>query len=372
MTDCIDLYELQQMVKEGLEETFPDSLWVRAEVASVQVRANGHCYMDLVQSERGRQKAKAKAIIWGSRYPSLAHFYRDATGGDIAAGQQLLARVRVNYSELYGLSLIIEEVSPEFTLGDAELQKRRTIEKLETEGLIERQKGLSLPALPYRLAVISAADAAGYGDFKRHLTENEYGFRFEVDLFPATMQGAGAPQSVIDALESVEIAGGYDAILVLRGGGSALDLSCFDDYSMCRAIAMCSVPVFTAIGHDRDYHVADMVAWRFVKTPTALADEFIDIYASEDERISSYGTRLKLAFSAKISAMSARVDLLQSRIRASDPRSILARGYSLAADASGKVLKSASGLKAGDGMSVLFGDGRVNALIRDVELKKDR
>ncbi len=372
--EYIDLLTLQSAIREGLEELFPESVWVKAEIASVQTRMNGHCYMDLVQSEGGRQLAKVKAVIWKSKYPLLRAFFKDATGKELEVGQQILVKVEVNYSELYGLSLIIDDINPEFTVGDAEIKKRETIKKLEDEGMMELQQKLELAAIPYKLAVISAPDAAGFGDFKNHLTDNPYGFYFEVDLFPATMQGESAPESIADALGEVEATGrspegpkdGYDAVLILRGGGSNLDLSCFDDYGLALAIAQCSIPVFTAIGHDKDYHVADMVAYRFVKTPTALADEFVDMYAAEDERISSLGARLKLAFAAKIAQRLSALDELDRRIKAADPRAVLARGYTLAVDSKGRVLKSAKGLKAGDQLTILMSDGKVKAKIEEV------
>ena len=367
--DYIDLYELQRQLRDGLEELFPGRIWVCAEIASVQVKANGHCYMDLVQSDaRGAVKAKAKAVIWRSRYLPVAAYFHEATGSDLQAGMQVLLRVQVTYSEVYGLSLTVDEVEPTFTLGQAELERRRTIEKLTEDGLMERQKGLVLAALPYRLAVVSARDAAGYGDFKKHLTENEYGFVFQVDLFEATMQGKEAPESIVDALSRIETASPeYDAVLIMRGGGSALDLACFDDYALGFAIANCPVPVFTAIGHDKDFHVADMVSYAFVKTPTALADEFIDCYAAEDERISAFGTRLRLAFSNKVAQMESRLDQLASRIRSADPRSVLSRGYSLATDAAGVVLKSARKLRPGDRLNVFFSDGRVVAEVKEIQ-----
>ena len=172
------------------------------------------------------------------------------------------------------------------------------------------------------------------------------------------MQGESAPESISDAIAAVESAPEqYDAVLIMRGGGSALDLACFDDYGLCFTIANCRIPVYTAIGHDRDSHVADMVAYCSVKTPTALADVFVDALAAEDERISSFGTRLRLAFASRLSSMDAALDLLAGRIRSADPRNVLARGYTLVADASGHVLKSADSLRSGDRIRVLFGDG---------------
>ena len=361
--DYIDLAGLQALLREEIENAFPERVWVRAEIASVQAKANGHCYLDLCQSRDGRLVAKAKAVIWRSRFVPLRAYFREATGGDLAPGMEVLLRVQVSYSELYGLSLTVDEIEPQFTLGAAELQRRRTLEKLAADGLLDRQQGLEPPLLPYRLAVISARDAAGFGDFRRHLEENAYGFVFRVDLFEATMQGQEAPASIVDALQAVECAAEpYDAVLQMRGGGSALDLACFDDYGLCFAIANCPVPVYTAIGHDRDVHVADQVAFDAVKTPTALADRFIDAFAAEDERISAFGTRLRMAFQARLAAMEQRIAALGERIRGADPRSVLSRGYALVTDARGVVVKSAALLPAGSKFSVLFADGTIRAV----------
>ncbi len=362
-TEYTDLLELQLRLREEIEESFPERLWVRAEIASVQAKANGHCYLDLSQSEEGRIVAKAKAVIWRSRYAPLRAYFREATGGDLAPGMEVLLRAQVSYSELYGLSLTVDEIEPRFTLGDAELQRRRTLEKLAADGLLDRQQELEPALLPYRLAVISARDAAGYGDFRRHLEENAYGFVFEVDLFEATMQGQEAPASIVDALARVECAPApYDAVLLMRGGGSALDLACFDDYGLCFAIANCPVPVFTAIGHDRDVHVADQVAFEAVKTPTALADRFVEAVAAEDERISAFGNRLRMAFHARIAAMEQQLAALGERIRRADPRGVLSRGYTLVTDARGVVVKSATALPPGTHFRLLFADGTVEAV----------
>lgn len=363
--EYIELSELQRQLSEGVSDLFPEKLWVLAEVASVQTRSNGHCYLDLCQSDGSGVVAKVKAVIWRSRYSQIREYYREVTGADIMSGQELLARVQVNYNELYGLSLVIDEIEPRLTLGQAEIEKQRTIGKLVSEGLMDKQKELSVSAIPYNLAVISAPDAAGYGDFCRHLSQNEYGFVFNVCLFEATMQGETAPASVIDALERIESAEiAYDAVLIMRGGGSSLDLSCFNDYDMCFSIANCRIPVYTAIGHDRDYHVADMVSYRFVKTPTALADEFISCYMAEDERISDYGMRLRMAFNSKIAALNSQLDVLHARIHSADPRNVLSRGYALVTDAEGKVLKSAKAVRKDDNIRILFEDGQLEAKVK--------
>jgi exodeoxyribonuclease VII large subunit len=278
----------------------------------------------------------------------------------------------------------VNDVDPEYSLGVKELEKQKTIERLTKEGIMDLQKELALPVLPYRLAVISAEDAAGYRDFMKHIAENPFGFALATELYPALMQGADCPASIVAAMDSVlESEVQYDAVLILRGGGSKLDLACFDDYELAAAIAQYPLPVLTAIGHDQDYHVCDMVAHEYVKTPTALADFILEMYENEDARISSYVTRVRLAFSNRILQMESSVDRLQSRVRngyamklsmmesalqvlqtrinAADPRKIMERGYALAVDAKGVVLKGACGVTVGDKVAVMFADGTVEA-----------
>ena len=380
--DYLELYELQEIIREGVEEAVPGPVRVKAEIASMQQRANGHCYMELCQSGPQGPVAKVRAVIWRSQAAAVLKKFSKATGAPLGPGVSVIFEVRVNYSELYGMTLVVSDVDVEHTLGEAELRRRETIDRL--------QKELALPDIPYRLAVISAEDAAGYGDFRRHLLENEYGFAFSVTLFPATMQGDSAPESIIASLQNdcEPKCGGnksFDAILILRGGGSTLDLACFDDYDLCAAIARCPVPVFTAIGHDRDTHIADMVACEAVKTPTALADLFIDAVAREDERIQDLGHRLRmgllatvsaaesaldkrlrvlsLAISGKISREEQKLSELQSRILTFNPRKLLESGYTLVTDASGRLLKQAGGIRPGDKLDVHFPDGTVNCTV---------
>lgn len=363
----IDLYTLQAKVREGLSGLFPERLWVKAEISSMKARANGHCYLELSQSADGRLLAQARAIIWSNKFRFLSSFFESVTSSRLSEGMTILAQVQVNYSELYGFSLIIDDIDPEYTLGEREAERQRTIERLTKEGLMNRQKQLCLVPLPYRLAVISSATGAGYRDFERHLHENEYGFVLHSDLFAATVQGSDAPTSIIEAMNAALSAeSSYDAILILRGGGGKTDLACYDDYNLAAAIANCPVPVFTAVGHDQDFHVCDMVSYCYVKTPTALADEFLGYYEAEDERISSFGTRLKMAFAGRIAAMSSKVDLLEAKIKGADPRNILKRGYVLTLDAKGRPLRSARGANAGDSIGVMFADGTLECEVKKV------
>ncbi len=385
----IDLLTLQKVLKQGVESLFPNRIWVKAEVSAVKARSGGHCYLELSQSSDKGLEAKASAIIWSSKYRLIAPYFQSVTGSPIQEGMVILVQVQVNYSELYGLSLIINDIDPEYSLGVKELERQKTIELLQKEGLMGLQKELELPLLPYRLAVISAEDAAGYRDFMRHLDENPYGFKVEPVLFPALMQGTDCPASIVAAMDAVLAdTGEWDVVLILRGGGSKLDLSWYDDYSLAAVIAQYPLPVLTAIGHDQDFHVCDMVAYEYLKTPTALADYIMDIYQGEDERVSSCETRLRLAvsnrlyreealldslaarikgaFSLKIAAMESALQVLQTRIQAADPRRILDRGYALAVDERGVVLKGVSGRQAGDKISVMFSDGVLNCEVVEI------
>ena len=387
----IDLLELQQRLKTGVELLFPNRIWVKAEVSAMKARNGGHCYLELSQSDKNGLVAKVNAIIWSSRYRFLAPYFESVTGSPLQEGMVILVEIQVNFSELYGLSLIINDIDPEYSVGVKELERQRTIERLKEEGLMDLQKGLELVPLPYRLAVISAEDAAGYRDFMRHIEENQYGFKVEPVLFPALMQGADCPSSIISALDAIVADGGsWDAVLILRGGGAKLDLACYDDYALAAVIAQYPLPVLTAVGHDQDFHVCDMVAYEYLKTPTALADYIIDMYEAEDERISSCENRVRMAlanrlyreesvldslvarikggFALKIAAMESALDVLQARIQAADPRQILDRGYALAVDAGGVVLKGASGRNVGDKVSVMFADGTLEAAIENITL----
>jgi len=385
----IDLLTLQKLLKQGVESLFPNRIWVRAEVSAVKARSGGHCYLELSQSDEKGLVAKTNAIIWSSRYRFIAPYFESVTGSPLREGMVILVQVQVNYSELYGMSLIVNDIDPEYSVGVKEQERQKTIQRLQKEGLMGLQKELELPLLPYDLAVISAEDAAGYRDFMRHLSENPYGFEVNPVLFPALMQGADCPASIISALDLImEDDRPWDAVLILRGGGAKLDLACYDDYQLAAVIAQYPLPVLTAIGHDQDYHVCDMVAHEYLKTPTALADYILDIYEGEDERLSSLETRVRLAvsnrlyreealldslaarvrggFALKIAAMESALQVLQARIEAADPRRILERGYALATDSRGVVLKSAFGQCHGDRVSVMFSDGSLDCIIDEI------
>ena len=386
--DYLELTELLARIKEGVEDAFPDRYWVKAEIGSWSPRANGHCYLNLTQSDRGKPVADIRAMIWKWHFPQLKAFFEQETGQTLQAGITVLVRVQVSFSEMFGMSLFIDDIDPAFTVGEQALAKKKAIEKLTAGGYLEMQQELAIPRLPYRLAVITSKTAAGYGDFRRHLLENEAGYAFRLDLYEALMQGEQAPASIIAALAEAQ-EHPCDAILILRGGGSEMDLACFDDYDLAVAIATCAAPVVTAIGHDRDFHIADLVANRSVKTPTALADLFLDAYAAEDallddlharvrravadrlggmlRKVDSLAQRLRFAAGARIDRARAALDLKEALIKASDPRKILSMGYALVTGRDGKVLKSVAPVAAGDRIGVRFADGTIRATVDSID-----
>ena len=388
MKDYLELSELLARVRESVLDAFPERYWVKGEISSWSPRANGHCYLNLSESVKGKQVADVRAMIWKWNFPQLKAFFESETGQTLQAGITVLVRVQVNFDPVFGLSLFVDDIDPAFTVGEQALAKKKAIEKLTAGGYLDMQQELALPRLPYRLAVITSKTAAGYGDFRRHLLENEAGYAFRLDLYEALMQGEQAPASIISALLEAQEQP-CDAILILRGGGSEMDLACFDDYDLAVAIATCPAPVVTAIGHDRDFHIADLVANRSVKTPTALADLFLDAYAAEDallddlqlrvrravadrvnamvRKVDSLAQRLRFAAGARIDRARAALDLKEALIQASDPRKILSMGYALVTGRDGKVLKSVVPVAAGDRIGVRFADGTVRATVDAVD-----
>ena len=270
----ITLLELQRKVKLTLNEGFALPVWVSAEIADLKVNYSGHCYLELIEkelkSDNGVPVAQARAVIWRSAYSRIAAYFEAETGQRLAPGIRILAQVVVNYHELYGFSLQITEIDSTYTLGDMEQQRRQTIERLQAEGVWEMNHELTLPLLVQRIAVISSAQAAGYQDFCKELGRSGYAYR--LTLFEAVMQGMAAEESITEALCAVAARQEeFDAVIIVRGGGSTTDLNCFNAYRLSSHVAQFPLPVLTGIGHDKDQSVVDLVAHTTLKTPTAVA-----------------------------------------------------------------------------------------------------
>jgi exodeoxyribonuclease VII large subunit len=257
----------------------PDHYWVVAEISEIKENNAGHCYLELIEKQPDEKnvRARVKAIIWSNRYRFLSSFFQNITGESLSEGMKILVKTKVEYHELYGLSLIISDIDPSYTIGEMALKRQMVIKRLEDEGVFSMNKEIEFPAVPQRIAVISSKSAAGYSDFINHLKENNYGYVFYTALFETVMQGTETEQSVISALD--RIAGFpdlFDVVVIIRGGGSQIDLSWFDSYNIAYHVTQFPLPVITGIGHEKDLSVTDMVAFQSLKTPTAVADYLIE------------------------------------------------------------------------------------------------
>lgn len=292
----LTLSELASLIKTLIQSSLYDDYWVIAEIAQINLHYNsGHCYLDLVEKKEDIILAKMRATIWSYNFNQITVKIKALTGQNLQAGMKILMLAQVTYHGVHGLSLNIKEIDPRYTLGEMMLKRREIIERLTKEGIITRNKLLELPPVIQRIAVISAEGAAGYGDFQSRLNNNPYGYRFNYKLFQAYMQGEKAEQSVITALEKcIKQRKHFDAIVIIRGGGSIVDLHCFDSYSLAKAIALSPLPVFTGIGHEKDETVADHVANKKLITPTAVAEFLIMKSKNFEEKIDDLQHRLKI------------------------------------------------------------------------------
>lgn len=274
--NALTLYELNGLVRQTLRLTLDTPYWVCAEISALRV--NRHCYIELVQKDDygSSMIAKARAQIWASRWSMLSAVFERATGQRLAPGLQVMVQVEVTFHELYGFSLNIIDIDPAYTLGDIAKRRREIMQQLREEGVIDMNKELPLPRLLQRVAVISSASAAGYGDFCNQLHGNRRGLAFVTQLFQASMQGANTDVSIIAALDRIAAqADLWDIVVITRGGGATSDLNCFDSLELAENVAQFPLPIITGIGHERDDTVIDMVAHTRVKTPTAAAEFLI-------------------------------------------------------------------------------------------------
>ncbi len=288
MQQAISLSELNQLIKSTLEQEMSPVYWVIAEIGELRLAGQGHAYLDLVEKKGNTIQAKIKGNIWAYTYRSIAAKFRSVTGQDLRTGMKILAQISVTFHEVYGLSLTIKDVDPNFTLGERARAKQEVIERLTKEGMMELNKRFELPEVPQRIAVISSQTAAGYGDFVNQLQNNSQGYGFFVQLYPATMQGTEAPNSILSALNKIQKDHlNYDVVVLIRGGGAQLDLDCFDSYELALGLAKASLPILTGIGHERDETICDMVAHTKLKTPTAVASFLISGFQAYEEKLDS-------------------------------------------------------------------------------------
>jgi exodeoxyribonuclease VII large subunit len=284
----ITLQELNSLIQENLQLSFPDQIWVTAEIGELKVNRNGHCYIELVEKDKQTDTilARSRANIWAWQFRFIKPYFETTTGQVLTSGINVLVSVTVEFHNVYGLSLNIKDIDPAYTLGDMARKRQQVIDRLTEEGIIEMNRGLEFPDIPSRIAIISSPTAAGYEDFMNQLNANRSGFQFYTKLFEATMQGNDCSASITGALDFVYAYEDlFDVVVIIRGGGSQMDLSCFDDYNLAAHVAQFPLPVLTGIGHEKDESVTDMVAFQKLKTPTAVAEFIIERMESAEDNI---------------------------------------------------------------------------------------
>ncbi len=295
MTEKISLTELQLIIKDSLYLSMPGMYWVTAEIAEIKENFAGHCYLELIdkQSDEKNIRARIKAIIWSNRYSFLRSFFENITGQPLREGLKILVKVKIEYHQIYGLSLIISDIDPAFTIGDMAMKRQMIIKRLGDEGIFDMNKEVEFPVLTQRIAIISSKNAAGYTDFINHLKGNSYGYVFFTALFESAMQGADTEADVVNALyrisENIEL---FDAVAIIRGGGSQTDLSWFDNYNIAYHVTQFPLPVLTGIGHEKDQSVTDMVAYLSLKTPTAVADFLVNSMSEAEGHLTEMSDRI--------------------------------------------------------------------------------
>lgn len=407
---AISLYELNNLVRGVIANTFSQSFWIRAEMSDVRVAQNGHCYLEFIEKDSKNRNiiAKTRGSIWANVFRLLKAYFESETGQAFSSGLKVLVQVSVEFHELYGYSLNVHNIDPTYTLGDQARNRALILKQLEEEGVLTLNKELELPTITNRIAVISSPTAAGYEDFCNQLENNPDGFVFYTHLFPAIMQGERTEESIISALDRVyEHADKFDAVIIIRGGGATSELSSFDSYLLAANCAQFPLPVITGIGHERDDTVLDIVAHTRAKTPTAVAEFLIKriqsaainmyelqeaIITSTNRKISEESVSLNTLathFSYltkdytkdqlnKISVFTERLKSLTKKVIVDEkhrltnqeqflklisPENILKKGYTLTIR-DNKIVKNSAELKEGDTITNRFFDGDVISIVK--------
>lgn len=412
MTESYSLSELGKCIKMTLKTAFAEPVWVRAEISEMHENVSGHCYLDLIEKADDTDVlvAKQKATIWAFTYRMLKPYFESETGATLRAGMKVLLLCEVEFHEVYGVSLNVRDIDPAFTVGEMAVRRAEIIRRLTDDGIVDMNKQQPLAPVPQRVAVISSATAAGYGDFCDQLRNNVFGYTFYTKLFPATMQGAQTEQSVVAALDKIcDFIDNFDIVVIIRGGGATSDLVAFDNYNLALHCAQFPLPIISGIGHQRDESVVDLVAHTRVKTPTAAAEFLVarinDFEKNIDEmaqnvafsarevvhdellrlqqRIARLGVvqrvcvrhdaalqyltmRLRNAAKMAISSEEKRMALVEKSIEYADPATLLRRGFTLTTK-HGKIVKSVCDVAPGDIVTTHLADGAFTAMVQQCE-----
>jgi exodeoxyribonuclease VII large subunit len=355
------LYELNQHLRRVISFNLSEPLWIKAEIADVNFHKNS-CYISLVERDDFQLKARADASIWANNLQKMQQkIDENILGQLLQKGSQVLILVLVEYQEQYGLRLSIQDIDLNFTLGKLEQDKIETWSKLDKAELINKNKSLFLPTVCKRIAVISSPEAAGYQDFMQQLENNPFGFSFETQLFPATMQGLAVGKDILAQMATIAHQKSiFDCIVIVRGGGAKLDLAAFDEFLTCGAIANAPLAVLTGIGHEIDISLADKVAHTQLKTPTAVADFLINRFVMLQNQLDSFKNRLKNAYTYHVLQKQNKLQQLKTRFAQAQIEHVLSRGFAVLLDKDGNRITTIFQLQAIKNLTVRLADGTIN------------
>ncbi len=404
MQASYSLYELNEYIRRVLALNFTEPIWVNCEISQIK-EVRGNVYLDLIHHDEKTQEitAQISANIWYKSFLFLKNKLGDLLPSLLKEGSHVMIKVQVEFNERYGLKLVIEDIDPAFTIGQMEMNRQKILQKLSDEGLVEVNKRKKLPTVIHRVAVISSPTAAGYIDFESHIRTNAYGYAINITMFQVALQGQNTERDVCAAFETIqENHHLYDCVLIIRGGGSKLDLSGFDSYNIGAKISKCVLPVITGIGHDIDSTVADTVAFQSLKTPTAVADYLIEhnftfetrvtevtywisqmakqvfrqkelglnqlthilkilpteIIKKQKSDINKIDESITNATSSVITKHQEKLKNIDSQLVLMDPKNILKRGYAILRQ-EGKIVKRSQEFKAGKSLDIEFYDDHI-------------
>ncbi len=381
------LSEIAFSLHKVVERTYPQPYFIKAEILKLNFYPHsGHCYPELVEKEGNAIKAEMRAIIWAANYQRINDRFVQITGNPLKENISILCLARIEFSPKHGLALHIEDIEPTYTLGEMVKNRNAVIERLKKEGVFTRNKNLQMPLLPKRIAVISVETSKGYSDFITTLNGNRYGYRFVTELFPSILQGDKAIVGITGRLAEIEMRQKeFDCVVIVRGGGGDVGLSCYDEYEMAHRVATFPLPVLTGIGHSTNLSVTDMVAHMYNITPTDVAFALIGYFQTFDEqvqecqgRIVEVSRRLLVDEQAKLLRMTeavrmlpvvrlteqqGRVGVMEEKVRLLHPDNILKRGFSITRH-NGKVITNATTLKSGDELQTQVYEGEITSVVR--------
>ena len=373
------LKEVASSVKRTLNARYGSSFWVKAEMIKLNhYPYSGHAFPDLIEKQDDVIVAQMRAVIWSADFKRIKDKFRSCGLADLSDGITILFRASILFDEFYGLSLRIIDIDTSFTLGEMEKQRMLCIERLKAEGIYSLNSSLSLPAVPKRFAIVSVGSSKGYNDFMQIVRKHSSRFAIFTHLFPSLLQGDGAINSISEALDRInDVADCFDAVLIIRGGGGDVGLNCYNHYNLCRAVALCKLPVLTGIGHASNQTVAEQIAWRNFITPTDLADFLFSgfnnaylevskqlksnadsILNTNNERVKLLSESLKHKIENRILSEKERLQMIERYIRLLDPSLLLQKGYSMTY-LNGVLVSSVKDLKSGDEIVTRFSDGEI-------------